>query len=233
MPENLKFTIVGTVLALAAFGFLHMKREFSPVANVPKPSIPEPIKLDEAREKVSLLVRSDMEQPIRDVTVEFAVSNGSSVTKRTDSSGYTDIEIPRGIDTIIYLKHKDYVSEKYKINPNVDPGKTKEYTLKGKVKANSPFTLTPPVSESSNPLSSNDSIASQQGGYVATQKNKPLPSQRDKPLPSRKPTKLPAQVSQPPSVECSGDQIMGDNGVAKNQVCGYGNLIQNNVNIGN
>ncbi|MGF1977117.1 MAG: hypothetical protein RMY30_016280 [Nostoc sp. CmiSLP01] len=132
---------MATIALLAMLGFIALREKFFGTSNTPDTTAqsisPKPEKMTE---KVRLLIRSEedneLNEPIENVSVEFAVSNGSSSIKKTGNDGYADIEIPQGVDVVIYLKHKDYVQRKYTINSGVEPGKTKEYFLKRKLKAN-------------------------------------------------------------------------------------------------
>jgi len=137
MPEKWKYAVLGIIFVLATTGFFTLKgvlfldQSDPRTPPTPIPTATQPI------EKVRLRVRSENKEPIPNVSVEFAVSNGSSSTKLTDTGGYTDIEIPKGVGVEIYLKHRDYDPQNYIVNSEVEPGKTKEFTLKLRARADS------------------------------------------------------------------------------------------------
>lgn len=210
-----------TILLLALIGISSLFRNLvTPDPPRPIPPSPSPT-FDKTTEKVRLLVRSQEEKkPIQDVSVEFAVSNGPSVTEPTDSSGFADIEIPQGVNVVIHLNHKDYVRATYTLNPSVEPGKTKEFFLKLKAKASVPSISTPPISEFREHLPIEN---------PASTVNEP-DLQRVQPLP-KKPIERPNQANQssPPP---SANQKMGDGNIGTTQINGNSNQVQNDVNIG-
>lgn len=140
MSQTWKNYIMGTIALLAMMGFLTLREKFFGTSDT-SDTIAQSIspKIEKETEKVRLLIRSEedneLNEPIENVDVEFAVSNGSSYIQKTGNDGYAYIEIPQGVDVVIYLKHKDYVQRKYTLNSSVQLGKTKEYFLKRKPKA--------------------------------------------------------------------------------------------------
>jgi hypothetical protein len=137
MPENWKYAALGMVTLLAITGLFTLKRAVLPdlSSSGTPPNLTS--KAEQSMEKVRLRVRAENKEPIPNVSVEFAVSNGSSPQKLTDTGGYTDVEIPKGVSVDIYLKHRDYDPQNYTVNSEIEPGKTKEFTLRLRAKADS------------------------------------------------------------------------------------------------
>jgi hypothetical protein len=154
MFETWKNYIIGITALLAVIGFLTLGEKFSSQSGttntIPLSISPTP-KPETTTETVRVLIRSEEEnesnKPIENVNVEFKVSNGSPPNKKTGKDGYTDIEIPQGVNVEIYLTHKDYAPAKYTVNSNIEPGKTKEYFLKRKPKVSSSSISIPSVPE--------------------------------------------------------------------------------------
>lgn len=156
MPQNWKDYSTGFIALLAIIGVLTLGGKFFGKSDTSDKVIQSILpKSEKTTEKVRLLVRSEenneLNEPIGDVSVEFAVSNGSPSTKKTSSDGYADIEIPAGVDVRIYLNHKDYLKKNFTINSSVEPGKTKDYFLKRKAKQNLSSMAVPSPSMSSLP----------------------------------------------------------------------------------
>ncbi|QKQ74207.1 hypothetical protein [Nostoc sp. TCL240-02] len=143
MSQTWKNYIMVAIALPAMLGFVALGEKFLGTSETPG-TIPGSISTKPETETVKLRIRSKGDkEPIQDVSVEFAVSNGSSSTKPTDSGGYTDIEIPKGVDIEIFLRHKEYAPENYRINSDIERGKVKEFYLKRKPKVSSSSISTP------------------------------------------------------------------------------------------
>jgi hypothetical protein len=152
MPQNWKNYILGIIALLAIIGSLTLGEKFFATSDTPdtigKSTLPKPEKATEATEKVRLLIRSEDDgEPIENVTVEFAVSNGPPFTKTTGTDGYTELEIPQGVKVVIRLSHKDYVPRSVTINSSLEPGETKPYLLKRKPKVSLSSNSIPSIPE--------------------------------------------------------------------------------------
>ncbi len=160
MFQEWKKYILGAIALLASVGVFTLGDKLLSTSDTPEKNTPSispklekatvqsvPPKPEKSTKKVRLIIRSEDEkelnEPIENVKVEFAVSNGSSDYKFTSYEGYVDIEIPQGVDVKIRLTHKDYLQRRYTLNLDTDPDKTKEYFLKRKPKANLSFNSIP------------------------------------------------------------------------------------------
>lgn len=144
MFEQWKNYVIGIIGLLAVLGFLTLGEKFWGKTDTPDTTTQSiPPKPSTVMEKVRLRIRSEEDSElIKNVSVEFAVSNGSSFTGITGDDGYVDIEIPQGVEVKVRLKHKDYFPRNYTLNLSVEPNKTKDYFLKRKPKANLSSVLT-------------------------------------------------------------------------------------------
>ncbi|MGB7273516.1 MAG: hypothetical protein WBC69_09470 [Geitlerinemataceae cyanobacterium] len=79
--------------------------------------------------KVDIIVESDTNQPLENVEVRF-VSKGSPEVRKTNTDGFTQIEIPARDDIEITLSREGFETSRHTMNLNNDPNRTRTYYLK-------------------------------------------------------------------------------------------------------
>lgn len=77
---------------------------------------------------VDIIVESDTAKPLEDVEVRF-VSKGSPEVRRTNTDGFTQIEIPGRDDIEITLSKEGFKTSRHTLNLNNDPNRTRTYYL--------------------------------------------------------------------------------------------------------
>lgn len=78
---------------------------------------------------VDIIVESDAASPLENVEVRF-VSKGSPEVRRTNTDGFTQIEIPARADIEITLSKEGFATARHTLNLNNDPNRTRTYYLK-------------------------------------------------------------------------------------------------------
>ena len=87
---------------------------------------------EQSRISFDLIVLSESEkQPIEGVDV-LVVSKGPPETRKTDSSGFIQLDIPERSDLQITLSKSGFHSKTVSINLSNDPNRTRTYYLKSK-----------------------------------------------------------------------------------------------------
>lgn len=75
--------------------------------------------------KVDIIVESDVNQPLENVEVRF-VSKGSPEVRKTNTDGFTQIEIPVRDDIEITLSKEGFQTSRHTMNLNNDPNRTRK-----------------------------------------------------------------------------------------------------------
>ncbi len=78
---------------------------------------------------VDIIVESDAAKPLKNVEVRF-VSKGSPEVRRTNTDGFTQIEIPSRDNIEITLSKEGFEAARHTLNLNNDPNRTRTYYLK-------------------------------------------------------------------------------------------------------
>lgn len=78
---------------------------------------------------VDIIVESDIASPLDNVEVRF-VSKGSPEIRRTNTDGFTQIEIPARDDIEITLSREGFEPARHTLNLKNDPNRTRTYYLK-------------------------------------------------------------------------------------------------------
>lgn len=78
---------------------------------------------------VEIIVESDTATPLENVEVRF-VSKGAPETRRTNTDGFTQIEIPSRSDIEITLSKEGFETARHTLDLNNDPNRTRTYYLK-------------------------------------------------------------------------------------------------------
>lgn len=86
-------------------------------------------KVDNKLVDIDILIYTENRKPLEGVEVRF-ILKGSPVVKRTNTDGYTQIQIPALGDIDIELQKQGFNSSTYNIDPQIDPNKNREYILK-------------------------------------------------------------------------------------------------------
>lgn len=86
---------------------------------------------DAEKTNVELIVKTDSQEPLSDVNVEFK-SEGPPGTALTDSNGYTTIKIPSTTDVQVTLSKEGFTTKSYVIDLRKDSVVTRTYMLKKK-----------------------------------------------------------------------------------------------------
>lgn len=85
---------------------------------------------------VDIIVLSDEAnlKPIENVEIRF-ISKGSPEVRRTNTDGFTQIDIPTRQDIEITLSKEGFKQSRYTLNLNNDPKRTRTYYLKPQKKS--------------------------------------------------------------------------------------------------
>jgi len=78
---------------------------------------------------IDIIVESDIAKPLENVEIRF-VSKGSPEVRRTNTDGFTQIEIPARNDIEIILTKEGFETARHTLNLNNDPNRTRTYYLK-------------------------------------------------------------------------------------------------------